>query len=241
MKVLAINGSPQMDKGNTALILNPFLEGMQQAGAEVEVLYTKKLKVNPCLADFGCILKTPGRCIQNDDMKEIYPKVREADIWILASPLFWDGLSGPLKCLVDRLTPLGSAPMEIRDGHTRHPVGPGAKGGKIVLVSNCGFWELDNFDPILAHVKAICRNAGREFGGALLRPHGPIFGGMVKMGMPVGDIFEAAKEAGRQLIQNGEMSAETLAIVSRPLQPLDQFVEGYNQRIAAYFQTQSGS
>ncbi|WP_332882068.1 flavodoxin family protein [Methanosarcina horonobensis] len=47
MKVLAINSSPRMDKGNTALILNPFLEGMKEAGAEVELFYTKKLNINP--------------------------------------------------------------------------------------------------------------------------------------------------------------------------------------------------
>ena len=43
MKAIAINGSPKMDGGNTALVLNPFLEGMKEAGAEVEVLYTSAL------------------------------------------------------------------------------------------------------------------------------------------------------------------------------------------------------
>lgn len=44
---------------------------------------------------------------------------------------------------------------------------------KMVLVSNCGFWEMDNFDPLLVHLKALCRNAEAEFVGALLRLHGP--------------------------------------------------------------------
>ena len=43
MKVIALNASPKMDKGNTALIITPFLEGMREAGAEVELFYTKKL------------------------------------------------------------------------------------------------------------------------------------------------------------------------------------------------------
>jgi multimeric flavodoxin WrbA len=229
-----------MDKGNTALILNPFLEGMRQAGAEVEVLYTRKLKINPCLADLNCVFKTPGRCIQNDDMNGIYPMVRQADVWVFASPVYWDGLSAPLKGLLDRLVALGCPLFEIRDGHSRHPMSPDAKPGKVVLVSTCGFWEMDNFDPMLAHVQAISRNNGREFAGALLRPHGPTLAGMAKAGAPVGDIFDAAREAGRQLVQDGRMSPETLAAISRPLLPLESFVDGYNQRVGAMLQAVGG-
>ena len=58
----------------------------------------------------------------------------------------------------------------------------GYKRGKIVLVCNCGYWEMDNFNPLLAHVKAICRNTDREFAGALLRPYGYIMGKLVHVG-----------------------------------------------------------
>ena len=71
MQVIAINASPNMDKGNTALLLAPFLEGMAEAGAEVELFYTKKLHINPCQGEFNCWLKTPGRCVQKDDMSAI--------------------------------------------------------------------------------------------------------------------------------------------------------------------------
>lgn len=67
MKVLAINGSPNKDKGNTAIILNPFLEGMRETGADVRLYYTEDLTVNPCKGDLSCYLRTPGKCIHNDD------------------------------------------------------------------------------------------------------------------------------------------------------------------------------
>jgi multimeric flavodoxin WrbA len=73
MKVLAINSSPKMGKGNTALILTPFLEGMSDAGAEVELFYTQKLNIKPCTGEYNCLLKTPGSCYQNDDMQMLYP------------------------------------------------------------------------------------------------------------------------------------------------------------------------
>jgi multimeric flavodoxin WrbA len=68
MKALAINSSPNKGKGNTALILKPFLEGMKEAGAEVELYHTSDLKINPCQGDLSCWLRTPGECIHNDDM-----------------------------------------------------------------------------------------------------------------------------------------------------------------------------
>jgi hypothetical protein len=97
-------------------------------------------------------------------------------------------------------------------------------------VSNCGFWEMDNFDPLLVHMQAMCKNADREFAGALLRPHGPALKGMLEMGLRVTDVIEAAKEAGRQLVEEGTMSSETLHTVSRELLPRDTYVQNLNQR-----------
>ncbi len=69
MKVVAINSSPMMGKGSTALILKPFLEGMEKAGAEVQLFYTKKLDIRPCQGDFHCWTRHPGECFQTDDMR----------------------------------------------------------------------------------------------------------------------------------------------------------------------------
>jgi multimeric flavodoxin WrbA len=218
-----------MDKGNTALILNPFLEGMREAGAEVELFYTKKLNINPCQGGFNCWLKTPGKCWQKDDMNMLYPKLHEADIWVFATPIYVDGVTGPMKNLMDRLIPLMQPFFELRDGHCRHPVREGHKYGKVVLASNCGFWERDNFDPLLVHMRAFCKNAAKEFAGALLRPHGEALRPMMEMGLPLNDIFEAVQEAGRQLVRDGEMSTETLNIISHELLPLEMYIQNANR------------
>jgi len=232
MKVLAFNSSPRMEKGNTALILTPFLEGMREAGAEDELFYTRKLKINSCTGEFNCWLKNPGKCYQDDDMNLLYPKLREADILVFATPVYVDGVSGPMKNLMDRMLPLLQPFCELRDGHCRHPLREGNEHGKVVLVSNSGFWEMDNFDPLLVHMKAFCKNASRQFAGALLRPHGPELRRMMKMGLPIDDILEAAKEAGRQLVKNGKMSSETLKIISRELMPLETYVQILNTSFA---------
>ncbi|RZN68128.1 MAG: flavodoxin family protein [Candidatus Methanolliviera hydrocarbonicum] len=231
MKVLALNGSPRMKKGNTALILDPFLEGMREEGAEVELYYTKNLKINPCQGKFICWTKTPGKCWQKDDMQMLLPKICEADILVLGTPVYLDSVSGPIKNVMDRMIPLVHGTIEMRDGHCRHPLREECKRGKVVLVSNCGFWEIDNFDPMIVQMKAWCKNTSREFAGALIRPHGEGLRPAMKMGLPVDEIFDAAKEAGRQLVKEGKMSLETLKIVSRELMPLEMYVQSVNDII----------
>lgn len=230
MKVMAFNCSPRMDKGNTAQILTPFLDGIRDAGADLELYYTKKLKIKPCQGEFHCWLKDPGKCFQDDDMKELYPKLVKADILVFATPVYVDGVSGPMKNLMDRMIPVVQPLIELRDGHCRHLTREGhSENAKVVLVSNCGFWEMDNFDPLIVHMKAACKNMSREFAGALLRPHGGAIQVLLEMGVSLDDVFDAAREAGRQLIRDGTMSAENLDTISRELMPLDAYIQGANQ------------
>ena len=229
MKVLAFNSSPRMGKGNTALILNPFLEGMREGGAEVELFYNRKLNINPCRGCYICQLKTPGKCFRKDDMQILLPKLREADIWVFATPIYCDGVTGPMKNLMDRTSPLVGSFMELRDSHCRCVMREGTKHGKVVLVSSGAYWEMDSFDPMLAHMRFYCMSFDRKFAGALLRPHADFLKPMMEMGEPLNNIFKAAKEAGRQLVRDGEVSPETLSIVSRELMPLEEYIQACNQ------------
>jgi multimeric flavodoxin WrbA len=158
------------------------------------------------------------------------PKFQAADVWVFATPLYVDGVSGPMKNLFDRLIPIAEPFVELRDDHCRHPLREGTKSGKVVLVSNCGFWERDNFDALVVHMEAVCRNISRELAGSLLRPHGPAVKTMTEMGHPPNDVFEAAKDAGRQLVRDGRIQARTLETVARDLLPRDKYLEILNQR-----------
>ena len=229
MKAIAINSSPNMEKGNTAVILSPFLEGMKEAGAEVEVFYTRKLDIKPCQGEFNCWLKTPGVCFQKDDMEWLRPKMEQADVQVLATPLYVDGMTGPMKNLIDRIIPGAQPFFELRDGHIRHPGRGEGQSRKMVLVSNCGFWEMDNFDALVVHARAICKNGNMEFAGALLRPQGPAMKPMLEIGGLVEDVIEAARDAGRQLVRDGSISPETLTTVGRDLMPRDDYIRTANQ------------
>jgi multimeric flavodoxin WrbA len=215
MNVLAINGSPHMDDGNTAIILNPFLDGMKEAGAKVELFYTRKLKIGPCNGDMSCWFKNPGRCGQADDMQMLLPKFKEADAIVWASPVYYAGITGPLKNLMDR-----QLPLFMQEG-------TGSKRQKIVLVSTCGAWELSMFDPLLAQMKTLYSfpEANSEFVGALLRPMADGMKEMIKAGETrlVDEIIQAAKEAGRNLVKDGKISDEIQKRVSKALMPQDAY------------------
>ena len=224
-----------MDKGNTSVILAPFLKGIQAAGAEVELFYTSKLDIKPCQSCFTCWMKTPGKCVLEDDMQMLLPKFSEADIWAIATPVYTDGMTGPMKNLMDRLIPLIVPQMEIVDGHCRHPIRDGMKKGKLVLISNCGFWELDNFDPLIIHIKALCKNFEREFAGALLRPYGSIMKTMEREGKPQTEIIEAAEKAGQELIRDGRISDISIDTVAGEVISQEEYVGKYNKMIENIF------
>jgi multimeric flavodoxin WrbA len=240
MKVLAVNASPKAEKSNTSLVLDPFLQGMRNAGAGVDLYYTQKLKIRPCTGDLHCWFQKPGECIHKDDMAKLYPQWRAADIWVLASPVYFDGISGPLKNMLDRLVPLIQPFVELRDGHCRHALREGTGTGKVVLIANCGFWETDNFDPLIRHMQSFAENVGREFAGSLVRPCGESFKGMLELKMPVEDIGKAAEQAGYQLVTEGHMPAETVQTVSREILPLEKFVKTSN-RIARQMLDEAGN
>ncbi|ACL16039.1 flavodoxin family protein [Methanosphaerula palustris] len=223
-KVIAINSSPRKERGNTALILNPLLTGMKEAGADVDLYYTEDLSVLPCRGDLTCFCRPSGRCIQSDDMEWLMPEIREADILVFASPLYVDGVNGPMKTLIDRLVPLLHMSIETRDGHSRHTP-KDTKVRRIMLVSNCGFWERDNFDPLIMHMQALSKNMNAEFAGALIRPHGTFMRSAAALGLPFEDILEAAGKAGHQIVEDGIIAEETLATVSREMLSYEQFIQ----------------
>ncbi len=220
-----------MDKGNTALILEPFVAGMKEAGAAVETVYTKKLHVEPCQGEYACWFKTPGTCFQRDDMAPLLDEIARADVLVFASPVYVDGVTGPLKNFMDRLIPIGRPEIVLRDGHCRHPQRATLEEGKLALVSNCGFWELDNFDPMVVHMKAVAKNLGREFAGALLRPHGGALKPMLESGLPVRGVLDGARRAGVELVRDGRISESAMNAVSRELLPRQTYLDIANERM----------
>ncbi|MEM2104254.1 MAG: flavodoxin family protein [Candidatus Bathyarchaeia archaeon] len=223
--MVAINGSVRMEKSNTAMLMEPFLEGMKKVGAHVELFHLKRLNIKPCIGDFHCWYTKPGECIISDDMQIIYPKLRSADILVLATPVYIP-LPGEMQNFINRLCPLVEPILEKREGRTRARFHENVKIREIVLVSACGWWEMGNFGTVLCIAEELAKDVGIEFAGAILRPHAFL---IEENKEKAKIIIEALKQAGVQLIKDGKMADDILETISQPLISEEELKRRYNE------------
>jgi len=230
-KVVAINGSPRMEKGNTAMILTPFIEGMTEAGSDVELFYASRLKVKPCsCGEMYCWYGKPGECCIKDDMQTLYPKLREADILVLATPVYIP-LPGGMQNVINRICPLVVPFLETREGRTRARFREDVKIQKIALVATGAWWEKGNFGTVVRIVEELAKDASVEFAGAVIRPHAFLMKQQGELTQAGEAVVNAARRAGHELVKDGKMDRETLETISRPLISQEELRRRYNRTL----------
>lgn len=105
MKIIVLSGSPR-NGGNTDLLVESFVKGASSRH-DVEVVTVREKRIHPCTGCNGCFLRQDHRCVQQDDMQELYDKLAKCDVLAAASPVYFYGVSAQLKAVIDRLhTPL---------------------------------------------------------------------------------------------------------------------------------------
>jgi len=123
MKMIALMGSPRK-RGNTELLVDAFIEGAESKGAVVEKVRVHDLEIGGCRACLAC--HKTGKCHQKDDMIDLYDRLLEAEVWVIATPVYWWGPTSQIKAVIDRFYSLcyGEHPRVI-------------KGKKMVLITAC--------------------------------------------------------------------------------------------------------
>ena len=143
-KIVILNGSPRA-KGNTSALTAAFKRGAEAAGNEVQEFFLARMKINGCL---GCWRggKDPEHpCVQRDDMEQIYPIYREADVVVLASPLYYWFISGFLKNAFDRLFAIAECDPNYRN--------PKKESVLIMAAEGAGFEESEHwYDHLEKHI-----------------------------------------------------------------------------------------
>lgn len=143
-KIIVLNGSPRKN-GNTSALVKAFRDGAESAGHSVTEFWLGGMKINGCR---GCCAggKNPeSPCVQKDDMEQIYPAYKEAEVVVLASPLYYWTISGQLKCAFDRLF----AVAECDPGYTN----PRKESALLMAAEGNGFEETVYwYDRLMGHI-----------------------------------------------------------------------------------------
>lgn len=189
MRVLGLAGSPRRN-GNTDKLLAEVLRGASSNGAEVKNIVLSQLNISPCENCDACF--TAGICKINDDMQDIYEELMLADRIVLASPLYFMGLTAQTKAVVDRCQSLWAKKYKL------HIPPLGSDRVRKGLFVSVGGQSLPNlFQPAVATVKALFISLDIEYTGEL------VFSGIDK----AGDIslepgtLDRAYLAGQKLIE----------------------------------------
>ncbi len=143
-KIIVLNGSPRKN-GNTSALVKAFREGAESAGHSVTEFWLEGMNINGCR---GCCAggKNPeSPCVQKDDMAQIYLAYKEADVVVLASPLYYWTISGQLKCAFDRLF----AVAECDPSYTN----PRKESALLMAAEGNGFEETAYwYDRLMGHI-----------------------------------------------------------------------------------------
>jgi multimeric flavodoxin WrbA/putative sterol carrier protein len=230
MKVIAINSSPRRDGvSKTALMLDALVKGMLDAGAEVETIRLREKTVKNCIGCFTCWTKTPGICVQKDDMtNELFPKWLKADLAVFATPLYHFTVNATMKAFIERTLPIAEPFLLRRDGKTYHPRRQDPP--RAVVLSVAGFPEMSVFAQLSSYVnflfgKALIAEIYRPSAESMNRP---------EIAERAKEVLEATAQAGRELVQSEKISEATLEQITKPL--VDDF-DAFAQMGNAFWKT----
>jgi hypothetical protein len=225
-KVLILTASPRKDRGNTWTILSPFKQGLEESGCEIDIVHIADLENKRCKGCFTCWFGKK-KCVYKDDVADLVHKFHTYDLMIIAAPVYVDGLPGAFKNLIDRTIAILDPEFIIKDNHCRHPIRY-PRMPHLVLLSTIGFTEMDNFHPMVEHVKEICKNMHLTYIGEILHPTAwmlllpnirPLYNG----------VFAALKQAAIEIINSGKIPEKIQKTIETPIFSHEQITAIHNR------------
>lgn len=120
-KIVILNGSPRKN-GNTSALVTEFMKGAEESGNIVTEFFLDRMNIHGCKGCFGGHSGRECPCVQKDDMDKIYPAVRDCDVIVFATPLYYWNMSGQIRTAIDRLFALEEGDGNLLRGHDRASV-----------------------------------------------------------------------------------------------------------------------
>lgn len=150
MNILILQSSPRA-KGNTAWMAEEYKNAAEAAGHQVTLVNVAKKKVAGCLACEYCHGKGEGNCIQKDDMQELYPLIKEAEVIVLATPIYYFTFNSQLQAAIDRCYCMMNPPKLKKLALLMSSYSPGVYDAAIAQYKYlCGFWKAEDAGVVTA-------------------------------------------------------------------------------------------
>ena len=145
-KIVILNGSPRRN-GNTSALVKSFTQGAQQAGNTVTEFFLDKMEIHGCKGCFGGHSSRECPCVQKDGMAQIYPAVKDCEVIVLATPLYYWNMSGQIRTAIDRLFALEEGDGNLLRGH-------GRACALLMAAEGSGFADvLAYYDHLMEHLR----------------------------------------------------------------------------------------
>lgn len=211
MKIVVINGSPKGKTSNTNVMVSSFLKGAQEAGAETINIFLSEKEIKHCKGCHICWTKGPGQCVTNDDMVGVLSHMAGANVIVFATPVYFGNLSGMLKVFMDRMTMIGSPHSQkniTEKGQELKPIE--AQTPKLMMISNCGLTDRDEFEVISLWIKRVAQKMHTELIGEVYATQGKYLTSIPEELQPV--IFNyllLLENVGKEIAGNMKLSEET--------------------------------
>ena len=217
-KILVLNGSPKKKNSGTMVLTSSFVEGLTSTGEyESELINVSDLNIKPCLGCLGCWGRSPGVCvIKNDDLPMIKAKIEEADIVLLSAPLFFFGLPGQTKILMDRLLGMLNtyhAQTSSDDGGSLHGFRHPRAGQKFIVISSCAWTETDVVYESMAKQFDMIFGEGHYTSIYFPQLNAILYHGQQRR---IDNIKKNFVNAGVEFANNGKLTQETHAKLEKP-------------------------
>ena len=152
MKILILQGSPRAN-GNTAWMAEEFKKAAEAVGHDVTLVNVARKKIAGCLACEYCHTKGNGVCIQKDDMQELYPLMAEAEVLVLAAPIYYFTLCAQIQAPVQRMYCV-NAPAKVKKmALLMSSYSPNVYDGATAEFRDiCNYWSVENVGIVTANI-----------------------------------------------------------------------------------------
>ena len=152
MNILILQGSPRAN-GNTAWMAEEYKKAAETAGHQVTLVNVTRKKIAGCLACEYCHNKGNGACIQKDDMQELYPLMAEAEVLVLAAPIYYFTLSAQIQAPIQRMYCVGQPAKVKKMALLMSSYSPGVYDGATAEFRDiCNYWGVEQCGIVTAKI-----------------------------------------------------------------------------------------